>query len=548
MRKSLALAPVAVLIAALAATPMASAAGTQFTLKELARLETGLGAGGAEIPTYHAGSKRLFATNGAANTIDIYDMRFPRLASKIRSISLKEYGDGITSVAAGRDVVVAAVSRDPQFSSSGVPTARNGVLVVMNPQGRVLSSVDLGGVLPDSTSFTPDGLTALVALEGEPICALDDPATTADESKDYGKAMDPEGGIAIVNLRNPANPRLRLVTFENYSVAQLRALGLAMSPVVNNAAKDLEPEYVAAASNTVAYATLQEANGIAEISLKSGRITEISSGNVADLGVVAFDTSDRDNGRGPRNYPGVYALGQPDTVAGFSMGKDTFAVVANEGDAREWTCLTDDTRASALKVDPGAYANWPQWRGNAELGRSKVNPNIGDVDGDGDIDVVHLIGSRSMSIFKNGQLLWDSADLLEQIQVDKLGAANMNGAHELSADGAFVQYLPQARSDDKGAEPEGLAVGMVGDRRIAVLGLERMSALVLFDISNPAKPLYQGWVQMQPTTTTPLITSSAWSPEGVIFIPATTSPNGKPLIVTSYEVSGSLTIHEVLTR
>jgi hypothetical protein len=39
-----------------------------------------------------------------------------------------------------------------------------------------------------------------------------------------------------------------------------------------------------------------------------------------------------------------------------------------------------------------------------------------------------------------------------------------------------------------------------------------------------------------------------WSPEGVIFVPAEKSPSGKALIITSYEVSGSISIHEIEPR
>jgi hypothetical protein len=39
--------------------------------------------------------------------------------------------------------------------------------------------------------------------------------------------------------------------------------------------------------------------------------------------------------------------------------------------------------------------------------------------------------------------------------------------------------------------------------------------------------------------------ATAWSPEGVIFIPAENSPNGKALFITSYELSGSLSVHQI---
>jgi hypothetical protein len=179
------------------------------------------------------------------------------------------------------------------------------------------------------------------------------------------------------------------------------------------------------------------------------------------------------------------------------------------------------------------------------LGRAKVNPNIGDKDGDGDIDTIHLRGSNSMTMYRNGIAIWDSADLLDQIQTTAFGVANINGSHSLSSDKSTMNYVGQDRSDDKGAEPEGVAVGMVGDRRIAILGLERMSALAVFDITQPRNPVFQEWLQMLPAKATPAKDVKYWSPEGIVFVPAAQSPSGKALIITSYELSGSLSIHQI---
>jgi hypothetical protein len=177
-----------------------------------------------------------------------------------------------------------------------------------------------------------------------------------------------------------------------------------------------------------------------------------------------------------------------------------------------------------------------------------VNPTNGDIDGDGDIDNIHLRGTNSMTIYRNGSPVWDSAGLLDQIQTQAFGVANINGSHSLSSDKSTMNYVGQDRSDDKGAEPEGVAVGMVGDRRIAVLGLERMTALAIFDITKPRKPVFQEWIQMLPTKATPTKDVKHWSPEGIVFVPAENSPSGKALIITSYELSGSLSIHEIELR
>ena len=526
------------------------ALANEATLKinEIASITSGDGEGSHEIATFHAGSKRIFATNGVKNAIDIYDVSDVTNPKKVGSVALSPYGNDVTSVAAGKDVVVAVVNVSDKFSATGVPTTTNGKIVVFDTSGKVLSSPDVLGVLPDSVTFAPNGTTALVAIEAQPVCAKDDPATAAKEDADYSKASDPVGGVTVVDLSNPASPVLRFAGFDQFSVAEMRAKGIAVSSVVNNVSKDFEPEFVTAVDNNYAYVTIQEANAIGKLNIGSATFESISRAFESKVSRVARDTSDRDAGAGPRTYANVVGASQPDAIAGFTVGAGQYFVTANEGDAREYTCLNDDLRGSSLKVDARRFPEWKTLSGNAALGRAKVNPTIGDKDGDGDIDTIHLRGSNSMTMYRNGIAIWDSADLLDQIQTQAFGVANINGSHSLSSDKSTMNYVGQDRSDDKGSEPEGVAVGMVGDRRIAILGLERMTALAIFDITDPGNPIFQEWLQMLPTKATPAKDVKHWSPEGIVFVPASKSPSGKALIITSYELSGSLSIHQVEPR
>ena len=506
------------------------------------------GEGSGEIATFHPGSKRIFATNGIKNSIDIFDISNVAAPKKVGSLSLSPYGNDVTSVAAGRDVVVAAVLVTETFSATGAPSTPNGKLVVFDTNGKVLSSPDILGVLPDSVTFAPNGTTALVAIEGQPVCAKDDPATTAKEDTDYSKASDPEGGVSIVDLTNPAAPVVKFAGFKQFNVAQMKAKGIAVSSVVNNVAKDFEPEFITAVDNKYAYVTIQEANAIGKLDIEAASFESVTRAFESKLSVTARDTSDRDSGAGPRNYANVVGASQPDAIASFKVGSGHYFVTANEGDAREYTCLNDDQRASSLKVDTRRFPNWSTLSASAALGRAKVNPTIGDRDGDGDIDTIHLRGSNSMTMYRNGIALWDSGELLDQIQIKAFGVANINGSHSLSSDKSTMNYVGQDRSDDKGSEPEGVAVGMVGNTRVAILGLERMTALAVFDITQPRSPVFQEWLQMLPAKATPAKDVKHWSPEGIVFVPADKSPSGKALIITSYELSGSISIHQIEPR
>ena len=520
------------------------------TLKvtEIASIASGDGEGSSEIAAYHAGSKRIFATNGVKNSIDIFDITDVANPKKVGAVSLAPYGNDVTSVAAGQDVIVAAVHVTETFSATGVPTTPNGKIVVFDPSGKVLSSSDILGVQPDSVTFAPNGTTALVAIEAQPVCAKDNPATAEKENTDYAKASDPVGGVSIVDLTNPAAPVVRFAGFDKFTVAQMKAKGIAVSPVVNNVSKDFEPEFVSAADMKYAYVTIQEANAIGKLNIESATFVAVTRAFESKHSTVARDTSDRDSGAGPRNYANVVGASQPDAIAAFKMGAARYFVTANEGDAREYSCLDDDLRAASLKVDPWRFPNWSTLSASAALGRAKVNPTIGDSNGDGDIDTIHLRGSNSMTMYRNGVVIWDSGELLDQIQTKAFGVANINGSHSLSSDKSTMNYVGQDRSDDKGAEPEGVAIGMVGDRRVAILGLERMTALAIFDITDPGNPVFQEWLQMLPTKATPAKDVKYWSPEGIVFVPADKSPSGKALIITSYELSGSLSIHQIELR
>ncbi len=542
---------IAVLTAsALFAAGQLPAQADEATMKitEISSITSGDGEGSAEIATYHAGSKRIFATNGVKNTIDIFDISDVANPKKVGSVELSPYGNDVTSVASGKDVVVAVVHVSEKFSATGVPTTSNGKIVVFDTTGKVLSSPDVLGVLPDSVTFAPNGTTALVAIEGQPVCAKDDPATAAKEDADYTKASDPVGGVTVVDLSNPAAPVLEFAGFDQFTVSEMRAKGIAVSSVINNVSKDFEPEFVTAIDNDYAYVTIQEANAIGRLNIQTATFESITRAFESKHSRVARDTSDRDGGAGPRTYANVVGASQPDGIAGFKMGSGYYFVTANEGDAREYTCLNDDLRGAALKVDPRRFPDWKTLSGSAALGRAKVNPTMGDKDGDGDIDTIHLRGSNSMTMYRNGLVIWDSGDLLDQIQIAAFGVANINGSHSLSSDKSTVNYVGQDRSDDKGAEPEGVAVGMVGDRRIAVLGLERMTALAVFDITQPRSPVFIEWLQMLPTKATPAKDVKHWSPEGIVFVAADKSPSGKALIITSYELSGSLSIHQIEPR
>lgn len=93
-----------------------------------------------------------------------------------------------------------------------------------------------------------------------------------------------------------------------------------------------------------------------------------------------------------------------------------------------------------------------------------------------------------------------------------------------------------SRSEDKGLEPENVAVGMVGKKRYVFVGMERSSGIAVFDMTNLDFPRLEDFY-MNPKDR---------GPEGLLFISADKSPiAGQALLVVGYEYSKTLTVYAV---
>ncbi|OYX81805.1 MAG: alkaline phosphatase, partial [Flavobacteriales bacterium 32-34-25] len=84
------------------------------------------------------------------------------------------------------------------------------------------------------------------------------------------------------------------------------------------------------------------------------------------------------------------------------------------------------------------------------------------------------------------------------------------------------------RSDDKGSEPEAVVVAKMGNKNILFVGLERTDVVMVYDITNPSAPQYLQSIK------------TGDAPEGLLFIPASKSPNKRSLLVVSSEGDGAV--------
>jgi hypothetical protein len=96
------------------------------------------------------------------------------------------------------------------------------------------------------------------------------------------------------------------------------------------------------------------------------------------------------------------------------------------------------------------------------------------------------------------------------------------------------------RLDNKGPEPESVVVGQVGAETYAFVALERASAVMMYNITDPTKPRLVQYVR-----NTSNLLDGDLSPEGMKFIPAAQSPTGTALLVVGHEVSGSVAVYQI---
>ena len=482
----------------------------------------------AEIVAHDPGTQRLYVVNARDIRLDVLDIQDPTRPTKVGQIELSSYGKVVNSVAVKNGLIAVAVEANVKTDP--------GVVVFLDRNAEVLRVVPAGS-LPDMVTFSPDGRWLLVANEGEPNTYGNFGSET------NGPSVDPEGSVSIVDLANGvANATVRTATFTAFTRDSLPA-GVRIYGPNASVAQDIEPEYIAISEDSsTAYVTLQENNAMATVDIGSATVTSIAALGTKDhsLLVNALDASDQDGAINIRSWP-VKGMYLPDSIQAFTAKGETFLIMANEGDSREWPGFREDVRASTLTLDPIAFPDGAELKRTNNLGRLTVSRMDGDTDGDGDFDELHAYGARSFSIrTATGALVYDSGDELEQLTAamfpTRFNASNANNTFD-------------NRSPAKGPEPEGLALGKVAGRTLAFVGLERIGGIAVYDISDPLDVAIVSYVNTRNFNGSfNFATSGDLGPEGVTFISAENSPNGKPLLAVAHEVSGSTTLYQINKR
>lgn len=497
----------------------------------------------AEIVSYDPASRRAFVINAASRQVDVLDMNDPANPARLFSIDVSDIGADANSVAVKDGMVAVAVEAYERTD--------NGFVVLLDTDGNRLNVLE-AGALPDALTFSPNGRYVLVANEGEP-------------NGEY--TIDPEGSVSIIDLSGGAQQAtVRTADFRAWNGREdaLRAAGVRIFGPNASAAQDLEPEWVEVTQDSrTAYVSLQENNAIAVIDIEQATVTNIFALGFKDWSENGawsgrgFDASDRDGGIHIRHWP-VRGIYQPDTIRLYETGGQTYIVTANEGDARDYPGWTEEFRVGQLQLDPQAFPDAAVLQQNDQLGRLRVTSTMGVSNGCNPsdkathvvtecvYDALYAFGARSMSIFRvtdNGLVkVYDTGSQMEEITAQRY-------PHDFNANNSENNSF-DSRSDDKGPEPEGIALGEVDGRVYAFVGLERIGGVMVYDITEPEQTVFVQYINNRdfslPNTPEALTTTDLGA-EGLHFIPAAHSPDreGRPLLLVGNEVSGTTTVFAI---
>lgn len=491
------------------------------------------GKGGTEIVKYNPKNGYAYSVNGDKKALDIIDVKHPGKDGEInlvKRIYLQDNG-----IEAG-DVTSVTVHPSGDYVAISAPAedkTQPGHVAFYSADGQYLNHLTVGS-LPDMVTFSKDGKYLLVANEGEP-------------NDDY--TVNPQGSVSVIDLSaGPSHlttENVRTAVFTKEHQQGLRALG----PNAEDAYLNIEPEYIAVDNQSkYAYVKLQEVSAIAKIDIEKAQIVEVKALPYKDYSLAqnSMDPSDKDDKKELRRVP-VLGLLQPDGIDTYEYNGETYLVIANEGDSQDYKGYSEETRVKKLKddiqLDARYYKGFTQDEldemvknglfDDEQLGRLKVTTAQPFKTKDGKYNALVTYSGRSFSILRASDLemVYDSGNDIEQRVLDLLPErfnANYEGPDEIEVDG---------RSDDKGPEVENVVVGKVGAHSYAFVGLERVGGIMIYDITNPNETYFVKYLY-DPD-------NKDISPEGITFESAEESPTGKPMLIASFELSGTTSTWEL---
>ena len=115
---------------------------------------------------------------------------------------------------------------------------------------------------------------------------------------------------------------------------------------------------------------MQENNALAIINIEKATVDRIVGLGLKahSLAGNALDASDQDGGINIRNWP-IHGLYEPDAIHTFNVRGQTYLIMANEGDAREYAGYVEAVRLNntGYLLDPIAFPAPASVKANAAI-------------------------------------------------------------------------------------------------------------------------------------------------------------------------------------
>ena len=472
--------------------------------------------GVAEIVKFNKENDCMYLVSGKTQTLDIVKVNADGSTTQVKKVDIASLGKD-NGFSAG-DITSVDVNTDQNLVAIAVQNAgyaANGVIVTLNYDGKFVSKYD-AGVQPDMVTFSPNGNYILSANEGEP-------------REGYGEgATDPMGSVTVVDLKENT---AKTVTFE--TIDRETALSNKVLLKTDTApSADLEPEFIAVSSDSkTAYVTLQENNAIAALNIADGTWKYVKGLGFKDHNAEGNGLDLDQDGKIDIRNENVYGVYMPDGISVVTIGGKDYLITANEGDAREWGEGDNEyvnIDSSKLVLSDGK-----------EAGKKIEFLDTSKTDGL-ESGKTYILGGRSFSIWNADTLkqVFDSGDDFEVITAAEFPEYFNSGHDEAGLD---------KRSHKKGVEPESVSVLETNGKIYAIVGLERMGGIMVYDISDPDKAVYADYLNVRgfSGTVTDLDRLGDLGPEGICTISAKDSPTGNAMILVANEISGTVTVAQI---
>lgn len=563
----------------------------------------------AEIVAWHADTKSLFVVNAQAGAVDVLDASNIAAPVYLATLAVDDIVTGavVNSVAVSGNLIAFAVEQpvktDPGFvviynartltRLASVAVGAQPDMITFSPDGRFLLTANEAEP-SDDYSVDPEGSVSIIDIRNYSVQTAGFTAWNGQEAtlrsagvRIYGPGataaqdLEPEyiavaadSGTAWVTLQeNNAIAKIDIATATVTGIIPLgyKNHGLADNGFGSSNALDLRdesPKEIRIENYPGVYGMYQpdaiaayEVNGQTYLVIANegdarawgetnsaywgtgGSVGDVNQGFVEEFRVTHLTNTSGWSGRRNNDLPPQLDL----LAAGGLLDPDVFAycgaTAGNPGACRSSILgrLTV-TWAMGYKTNPDGSPKMYDAAGAEDPAGNRIM-----------YDRLYAYGGRSISILDaDGNMLWDSGDQMERyIASDACmaGAArNIPCKDYFSANHSSANSIDN-RSDNKGPEPEGIAVGRIGEKFYAFVGLERMGGVMVYDVSNPQAPVFADYLNTRENWTTApagiLSTVGDLGPEGVTFIPAAESPDGEPLVVVGNEVSGTTAIFRV---